>query len=86
MLSGKVGCYSIIRELRHRELGGSPEITQPNPEQRWLLYWSVRFAWDKPLLGIKWDCVRALGRAFWTGLQSQGEGVMLDREAEAGGL
>lgn len=32
MLSGNFGCY-IIRDLRHRELGGSPEITWPNPEQ-----------------------------------------------------
>lgn len=34
--------------------------------------------------GIKWDGVRPLGRAFWTGLQSQGAVVMLDREAKTG--
>lgn len=33
--AGNVGCYYIIRKLRPRESDGSPEVTQPDPEQKW---------------------------------------------------
>lgn len=81
MLSGNVGYYCIIKELRHRDLDGSSEVTQPNPEHRWRLtaLWVL-----VALPGIKWDCIQALAWAFWTGLQSQVAAVILDREAEAG--
>lgn len=41
--SRDVGCYYVFREQRHREPDSPSEVTQPNPEQKRWLYWSVVF-------------------------------------------
>lgn len=76
----------ITRELRHRELDGSPEITQPNPE----LYWSVKFlgpCWGlSGTVSTPWGghsgqgCSPRGQQSCWTGRLKQGSLSAGDRE------